>query len=117
MLEQAVALPQLADLGFFGLGESGSHTIFDLGDLHPAVKARLGDAEVLGDPRHRASPLRATGDGVAAELLGERCWHGDLPSGEDESPHIRCQPNLGQSRSARWARSLTRSRHGGSSAR
>src|SRR5207245_11694194 len=82
LFEQAVALLQVPDLGFFGQGETLTLTVFDLGSLDPAGQARLRDAEVLGDPAHRSLSSTSDRDDVAAELLGERFGHVDLPSGE-----------------------------------
>ena len=96
LLEQTVALLQLADLGLLGQRQTFTLTVFDLGSLDLASKAGLRDAEVLGDPAHRGFSSPGDCDDVAAELLGERFGHVDIPSGEDESSHVRSQPKLGQ---------------------
>jgi hypothetical protein len=88
-------------------------TVFDLCSADPAVKAGLGDPEVLRDLGERSLLAPGHGDDVAAELRGERfvmissrmpysAWpRPDLPvlgmvtflSVRTNPHHIRCQPN------------------------
>src|SRR5438309_547365 len=62
LLQQAVALLQVAELRFFGKRQTVSDPVFDLGTLDPAVQAGLGDTEVLGDLRKRCLPAQGHGD-------------------------------------------------------
>ena len=49
LLEQAVALLDLTQLGGLGLCQTGTHAVFDVRLLQPVRKRRFGDPEVLGD--------------------------------------------------------------------
>ena len=78
-------------------GHAGTDAVLDVGELQPAVQARLGDPEVLRDLRDRGLALAGDRDHVTAELQRERLRHDEHPSSEDESSQVRSQLNWGQS--------------------
>jgi hypothetical protein len=58
--------------------------IINIGELEPAVQARLGNPEVLRDLRQRCLALAGDRDHIPAELQEKRLRHGKHPSSEDE---------------------------------
>jgi hypothetical protein len=72
LLEEAVSLLELSDLGFFGEREAVTLALFDLGSLEPPLHARRRYPEVPGDLADRGLSFPGDRDDVAAELLGER---------------------------------------------
>src|SRR6202034_1402865 len=82
LLERLVPSAKLTQLGPLGRAHAVLDAIFDIGLFDPAVQARLGDPEVLGDLalRHLTAPGHC--HDVTTELLGERLGHLPLPSSE-----------------------------------
>ncbi len=72
-----------------GLGDAGLDAVLDIGGLEPAVQARLGDPEVLGDVLQSSVGFASPGDPdhVLAELLGIGPGHGEHPSSGTSRHH------------------------------
>src|SRR5699024_820021 len=84
LLEEAIALTELAQLGGILLRLTRLFAGFDAGLTHPLVESSDMDAEVFRDLREGdvwVAVLRDPDD-VVAELLGERLGHDDILPGQ-----------------------------------